>query len=242
LLDKWIFHEDHLRVLDGTMSDLTTFPPQSVGRHPERARSERDALDAVLDASLVGTLSTVVDGRPWVVPMLYARVGDRVLVHGSTGAGALRAVAAGAPVALCVAVIDGLVVAHTTFESSANYRSAVVSGTLERLSGAEQEAALDLLSERLVPGRTSEVRSTTKKERAQTLAMALPIVDGLWTVKVRDAWSDVPDEETDAWIGIVPMRTVYDPPQTAPFSPVGAPVPASVHALVESNVTTPVRA
>ncbi|MEO7069598.1 MAG: pyridoxamine 5'-phosphate oxidase family protein [Nostocoides sp.] len=224
------------------MTDVTTFPAQRVGRHPERARSERDHLDAVLDASLVGTLSTVVDGWPWVVPMLYARVGDRILVHGSTGAGALRAVAAGAPVALCVAVIDGLVVAHTTFESSANYRSAVVSGHLERLTGAEQEAALDHLSDRLVPGRNAEVRATTKKERAQTLAMALPILDGQWTVKVRDDWSDLPEEETDAWVGIVPMRMVFDPPQTAPFSPAGAPVPPSVRALAERNEPAPVRA
>ncbi len=223
------------------MSDLTTFPPQRVGRHPERASSERDALDAVLDASLVGTLSTVVDGRPWVVPMLYARVGDRILVHGSTGAGALRAVAAGSPVALCVALIDGLVVAHTTFESSANYRSAVVSGRLEPLTGAEQEAALDHLSERILPGRTDEVRPTTKKERSATLAMALPIVDGQWTVKVRDDWSSVPEEESDAWVGVVPIRTVFDPPQTAPFSPPDAPVPASVRALAERNVPSPVR-
>lgn len=223
------------------MSELTSLPPQRVGRHPERASTERDALEAVLDASLVGTLSTVVDGRPWVVPMLYARVGDRILVHGSTGAGALRAVAAGAPVALCVALIDGLVVAHTTFESSANYRSAVVSGQLERLSGAEQEEALDRLSERLVPGRTAEVRATTKKERAQTMAMALPIVDGQWTVKVRDDWSSVPEEETDAWVGVVPMRTVYDPPQTAPFSPAGAAVPTSVLGLAGRNMPTPAR-
>ncbi len=223
------------------MSNLATFPPPRVGRHPQRARSERDALDAVLDASLVGTLSTVVGGRPWVVPMLYARVGDRILVHGSTGAGALRAVAAGAPVALCVAVLDGRVVAHTTFESSANYRSAVVSGQLEQLTGAEQEEALDRLSDRLVPGRTGEVRPTSRKERAQTLAMALPIIDGQWTVKVRDDWSSVPEVDTDAWVGIVPVRTVYDPPRTAPFSPPGAPVPPSVLALAGHDAPVPAR-
>lgn len=214
-------------------------PVESVNRHPERARTARDDLYAVLDASLVGTLSTVVDGRPWVVPMLYARDGDRLLVHGSTGAGALRHVASGAPVALSVTLMDGLVVAHSTFESSANYRSAVVHGTLEALSGEEQVRALDTLSDRLIPGRVAEVPPIRRKEAAATLAMWLPIIDGQWTVKVRNAWSDLPEEPTDAWIGIVPVRTVYDEPVTAPFSPPGAEVPASVRRLVASESAGP---
>lgn len=208
---------------------------EAVNRHPERARTEREALYDVLDASLVGTLSTVVDGRPWVVPMLYARDGDRLLIHGSTGAGALRHVADGAPVALSVTLMDGLVVAHSTFESSANYRSAVVHGTLTRLTGEEQVTALDTLSDRLIPGRVAEVQAIQRKEAAATLAMWLPIEDGRWTVKVRDDWSDVPDAPTDAWMGIVPIRTVYDVPLTAPFCPAEREIPASVRRLVEST-------
>ena len=119
-------------------------PVERLGRHAERGRSEREALDALLDEVLAGTLSTVVDGRPWVVPMLFARDGDRVLLHGSTGAGALRQVAAGAPAVLSVTVVDGLVVAHTTFESSANYRSAVIHGELTPLGDAERTTALEL--------------------------------------------------------------------------------------------------
>ncbi|HEX5301636.1 MAG TPA: pyridoxamine 5'-phosphate oxidase family protein, partial [Streptosporangiaceae bacterium] len=75
-----------------------TLRPNQINRHRERSREERADLDAVLDAGPhVGTLSTVADGRPWVVPMLYGRAGDRILMHGSVGAGALRHVAAGAP-------------------------------------------------------------------------------------------------------------------------------------------------
>ena len=112
-------------------------------RKPDRGHLERDELDALLDEVLAGTLSTVVDGRPWVVPMLYARDGDRILLHGSTGAGALRHVAAGAPAALSVTVVDGLVVAHSTFDSSANYRSAVVHGELHAAQRRGPHPALD---------------------------------------------------------------------------------------------------
>ncbi len=98
-----------------------TLRKDQINRHRERARDERADLDAVLDAGYhVGTLSTVADGRPWVVPMLYGRAGDRILMHGSVGAGALRYVATGAPAALCVMHVDGWVYAHTLFDSSAN--------------------------------------------------------------------------------------------------------------------------
>src|ERR1700677_840501 len=141
--------------------------PDQIHRHPERARSGRADLDAVLDAGHhVGTLSTVVDGRPWVVPMLYGRDGDRILLHGSVGAGALREVAAGAPAALCVMHLDGWVYAHSLFNSSANYRSAVVHGHLVALSGDEAVEALTRIGECLMPGRSAEVPFHTKKQIA----------------------------------------------------------------------------
>ncbi|MGG5258414.1 DUF1272 domain-containing protein [Phycicoccus avicenniae] len=209
-------------------------PVERLTRKPERGTSDRADLDALLDEVLAGTLSTVVDGRPWCVPMLFARDGDRILLHGSTGAGALRQVAAGAPAALTVVSVDGMVVAHTTFESSANYRSAVVHGELVTLDDADRERALDALSERLVPGRTSEVRPMTRREQAATLAMALPITDGRWVLKARSGGPGDPDEETTAWTGVVPFRTVAGSPEPAPHAlAAGAPVPASVLGLVE---------
>ncbi len=209
-------------------------PVERLSRKPERGHSDRADLDALLDEVLAGTLSTVVDGRPWVVPMLFARDGDDILLHGSTGAGALRQVASGAPAALTVMALDGLVVAHTTFDSSANYRSAVVHGELRPLGDAERTRALEVLSERLVPGRTREVRPMTRREQAATLAMALPITDGRWLLKVRSGGPGEPDEATDAWSGVVPFRTVAGAPEPASWSvAAGTEVPPSVRALVD---------
>jgi nitroimidazol reductase NimA-like FMN-containing flavoprotein (pyridoxamine 5'-phosphate oxidase superfamily) len=211
-----------------------TGPEQRLGRHAERARGERAELDALLDEVLSGTLCTVVDGRPWVVPMLFARDEDRVLLHGSTGAGALRQVAAGAPAVLSVTVVDALVVAHSTFDSSANYRSAVVHGELTPLEGEDRTAALTRISERLIPGRTSEVRPMTRREEAATLAMALPITAGRWLLKARSGGPSVPEEGTDAWCGVVPLRVLAGAPEPAPWTvAAGTPVPVSVTAFVE---------
>ncbi|QBJ95127.1 pyridoxamine 5'-phosphate oxidase family protein [Rhodococcus sp. ABRD24] len=206
-------------------------------RLTERGRTDRAELDAILDATPVGTLATVVDGLPWVVPMLFARCGDRILLHGSTGAGALRHVAAGSPVALSVTLLDAIVVADNLFSSSANYRSAVVRGNLTVLRAAESESALVALSDALIPGRSTEVRASTGKELAATLAVALPIEPGGWTVKVRDAPPSEGDGNSETWSGVVPLRTVAGAPVRAPWVSDQASVPASVQALAAR--TTP---
>lgn len=208
-----------------------------IRRERERARTDRPDLDSVLDAASVGTLATVVDGLPWVVPMLYARDGDRILLHGSTGAGALRHVAAGAPAAFCVTLLDGMVVADTLFESTANYRSAVVRGNLTVIDPREAAYALDLLSDSLIPGRSSEVRASTKKELVATLAVALPITPDGWTVKVRDAPPAQVEESSQpgGWAGVVPLRTVAGDPVPAPWVSADVDVPESVLRLVKGT-------
>jgi uncharacterized protein len=210
-----------------------------INRHRERARDDRADLDAVLDAgNHVGSLSTVVDGRPWVVPMLYGRAGDRVLLHGSVGAGALRHVAAGAPAALCVTHLDGWVYAHTLFNSSANYRSAVVHGQLIPLAGDAAAEALTSISAGLMPGRSAEVPPHTKKELAATAALAMDITDGQWTVKIRDAGPGEPDEDEEPepglWTGVLPVLSTYGSPQTAAGIDRDTPVSPSVLSVLRA--------
>lgn len=188
----------------------------------------------MLDAIPVATLSTVVDGRPWVVPMMFARVGDALVIHGSTGAGALRHIAAGAPAALCVTTVDGVVVAHSTFNSSANYRSAVVYGNLNPLAGQEKWDALDALSDRILPGRSTEVAPMTPKELAATTAASMPIHDGQWMVKVRTGPPGTVVPDSPAWQGVVPVSTRFGAPEPAPGL-ADRPIPTSVRRLVEQG-------
>ncbi len=48
----------------------------TIKRHPERGSHDTEAVHAVLDAATMGHLGFVVDGQPFVIPMLYGRIGD----------------------------------------------------------------------------------------------------------------------------------------------------------------------
>jgi uncharacterized protein len=206
-----------------------------LNRFPELGVPDRAALDALLDSQWAGVLSCAVEGVPLAVPMLYARDGDRILLHGSTGAGALRTVAAGAPAVLTVFALDALVVAPTTYESSVNYRSATVRGELAPVE--DHELALDLFSDALIPGRTGEVRRPTRRELAATMGLSLPIAEDNWLLKVASEWPATPEDAgagPDVWSGLVPVRTILDEPIPAPWSS-HLPVPSSVLRLREEH-------
>jgi nitroimidazol reductase NimA-like FMN-containing flavoprotein (pyridoxamine 5'-phosphate oxidase superfamily) len=188
-----------------------------VRRLPEKQVTDRAVLDAVLDAARVAHVAVVDgEGRPYVLPVAHARDGDRVLFHGSTGSRLFRGLAAGAPTCLTVTLVDGLVAARSTFESSMHYRSAMVLGTATPVADADKPRALQVLTDHLMPGRWADARHPNAKELAATLVLALPLDE--WSVKVSDGPPD--DDESDldrpVWAGVVPVRAAWGEPVDAP--------------------------
>jgi nitroimidazol reductase NimA-like FMN-containing flavoprotein (pyridoxamine 5'-phosphate oxidase superfamily) len=199
-----------------------------VRRAPEKQVRDRSALDAVLDAALVAHVAVVEDGHPFVVPLGCARDGDRLLLHGSTASRAFRTLAAGAPTCATVTLLDGVVIARSQFESSMNYRCAMVLGSCTELAGAEKEAALALLSARLLPGVEGQ-RPPTRKELAATSILALPLHEWSLKISAKDGPDDEPaDLDRPAWAGVVPLRHVWDAPVDSPDLRVAIAPPAAV--------------
>lgn len=184
-----------------------------IRRIPQRAVTETEALHAVLDAGLVAHIAVVDDGQPFVLPVGYARRGHDVIFHGSTGSRLMRALAAGAPTCLTVTLLDGLVLARSAFESSMNYRSAMVLGTARRLEGDDELDALRHVSDHLLPGRWSDIRPPSAKERAATMTLALSLDE--CSVKIRTGGpEDDPADLTDpryapVWAGHIPLTESF---------------------------------
>ncbi|GAA4569699.1 hypothetical protein GCM10023176_26830 [Micromonospora coerulea] len=200
---------------EGT-DDVGRTPRTRVRRLPDLAVHDRATLHAVLDAGRIGHLAIADGDQPYALPVAYARDGDRVLVHGSTGSRLFRHLADGAPACLTVTLLDGLVLARSAFDSSMNYRCVMALGELTALHGDAKLAALERLSEHLLPGRWAQLRPPSAKELAATLVLALPLDE--CSVKVSAGPPEDPEDELDqpVWAGVVPVVEAYGTPQPDP--------------------------
>lgn len=205
-------------------------PPSArtaVRRLPERGAYDRATADAILDEGLVAHVGLATDHGPVVIPLLYARDGGRVLLHGSPAAGLLRGGKKGADLCLTVTLLDGLVLARSAFHHSVNYRSVVVFGTATPVADLDgKRAALDVLVQHVVPGRIGGTRPPSDEELRSTLVLALPLDEFSVKVRTGDPKDEPDDMDLPYWAGVVPLATVPGAPVTATDLRVDAPVPA----------------
>ena len=176
-------------------------------RFPKRGRYDRASVYAILDAGILCHMGFVHEGRPFVIPTAYARIGDEIYLHGSAASRALRVLEQGLPVCVTVTLMDGIVLARTAFNHSFNYRSVVVLGVARAIEGErEKEEALRGFTERIVPGRWKDVRPPTSQELRATTVLALPIEEA--SAKIREGPpGDAGDElEFKTWAGVVPFE------------------------------------
>jgi uncharacterized protein len=205
-----------------------------VRRSPKKGRYDRASIDAVLDKALLAHVAFVDDGEPVCIPMLHARVGDLLFIHGSTKSRAVRTLAGGAPACVTVTVVNALVLARSAFEHSANYDSAIVFGTFALVESPEERIrAFEAFTEKLLPGRWDEARRPNAKELKATEILALEIDEA--SAKVRTGPpddDDSADAALDVWAGVVPILTSYGTPEPSPGLRPGIEVSESVRRLV----------
>jgi nitroimidazol reductase NimA-like FMN-containing flavoprotein (pyridoxamine 5'-phosphate oxidase superfamily) len=186
-------------------------------RSRERAAYDRATVHAVLDQGYVCHLGFVRDGAPVVLPTLYARSGERLYVHGSTGSRPLRGAShGGLPVCLTVTHVDGLVLAKSAFHHSVNYRSVVVHGVAHEVTDPdERAAALDAIVDQVAPGRSADSRPPNARELAATAVIRLDL--GEVSVKSRTGGpnEDPEDVALPYWSGVIPVATAYGAPEPA---------------------------
>ena len=139
----------------------------------------------------------------------------------------MRELAKGAPTCITVTKLDGLVLARTTFDSSMNYRSVVILGTAEEITGEDKNELLEKLSDGLAPGRTLEVRKSSNKELAATTLLSVSLAEA--SVKIRSGMPhDDEGEGTGVWAGVIPLHLVAGEPIAADQESRNLPIPQSV--------------
>ena len=123
------------------MEKLTQTARTTLKRLPQRGAFDRESINQILDEGFICHVGFAVDGQQFVIPMSYARAGDRLFIHGSQASRMLRTLGQGIDVCLTVTLIDGLVLARSAFHHSMNYRSVVVFGRATLVDEREEKLA-----------------------------------------------------------------------------------------------------
>jgi uncharacterized protein len=204
-----------------------TGPPTDMGgarakvrRKPERARYDAAAVHAVLDAAPFCHVATVRDGRPVALPMVHARSGGTLVLHGSAAAGLFRDMRRASPVCVTATLFDGLVLARSARNHSVNYRSVTVHGDATLVTDPDEVLlGMRALIEHVAPGRWEQVRRPEPAELRETALWQVPIEEA--SVKARSGTTIDPESDfgVPVWAGEIPARLVFGAPVRAGHLP-----------------------
>jgi uncharacterized protein len=204
----------------------------TVRRNPERASYGTAAVHAVLDATPVCHVATVREGRPVVLPMVHARRGDMLVMHGSVAAGLFRDMRRSSPVCITATIFDGLVLARSARSYSVNYRSVTVHGDASLITDPDEVMlGMRALIEHVTPGRWEQVRRPEPDELRNTALWQVPIEEA--SAKARSGTTLDPESDFGwpVWAGHIPARLVFGAPVPADHLP-GSVDPAGRDVLV----------
>jgi uncharacterized protein len=213
------------------MTDRTLGPGARtrVRRLPEKARYDAAVVFEVFDAAPFCHLAANVDGLAMALPTLHAREGDALYLHGSLANAVMRAAIAAGTASVTATIYEGLRLARSGFESSIAYRSVVAVGPVSLVEDeAERRRVLDLLVERVLPGRSHEVRPATEREVRLTLVVRVEIAEASVKVSAGPTDDSPEDQLLDVWSGTVPASMTW-----------GTPVPSNDGAMASGDVPLP---
>jgi nitroimidazol reductase NimA-like FMN-containing flavoprotein (pyridoxamine 5'-phosphate oxidase superfamily) len=189
------------------MNEFSKTSKNQIKRLPKRGHYDRKTIFQILDEALICHVGFVQNEQPFVIPINFARIGDTLVLHGAKASRLLKHIEAGHPVCVEATLVDGLVLARSVFHHSINYRSVVLFGT-GRIVKADQEklAALEAITEHLIPGRWREARLPNRKELNATSVVVIKIDQASAKVRSGPPGDDEADYTLPIWAGVLPLQ------------------------------------
>jgi len=197
------------------MTSFSKTDKNRIKRLPKRGYYDRETIYKILDEALICHVGFVENNQPYIIPINFARVGDAIILHGAKASRLLKHIEAGNPVCVEVTLVDGLVLARSVFHHSVNYRSVVLFGAGQTVKDDQEKmAALEAITEHLIPGRWSEARLPNRKELNATSVVSIKIDQASAKVRSGPPGDDEADYALPIWAGVLPL-------QEMPLVPVG---------------------
>ncbi len=213
------------------MTDFPTTDRNQVRRMPTRASYDATTIYPIIDEALICHVGFVEDGQPFVIPTIHARMDNTIVLHGAKASRLLKHAATGAPLCITCTLVDGLVLARSVFHHSMNYRSAVLFGRGRLASTTEEKwAALETITEHVMPGRWADARQPNEIEMNATSVILVDIEEATAKVRTGPPGDDEEDYALPIWAGVLPTPMIPQPPVDDPRLNEGIDVPGYVDA------------
>ena len=172
----------------------------------KKASYDKKIIHRILDSGLLAHVGFNQEDGPVVVPMLYGRHKKEIYLHGARKARIIRLLEDTNRISLNVTLLDGIVLARSTFNSSMHYRSVTVFGKPELLENHKEKlSAMRVISENTAPGRWDEVRDSHINEVKMTGVIKVIIEEASAKISDSDPDDNLEDYEIPIWAGILPI-------------------------------------
>ena len=207
---------------------MKTYPISNrnrVKRISNNSDYSKETVHAIIDEALFCHLGIIHDGKPVVIPTIHARMGDHIVFHGSNASRLLK-ISNNNEICVTITLLDGLVMARSLFNSSMNYRSAVIFGKGEIIKDHnERMAAFKSITDHIAPGRWDDARQPNNSELKQTSVVRMPIDEASAKISVGPPEDEDEDYALDYWAGVIPINQTYGEPESDPILQEGITIP-----------------
>jgi nitroimidazol reductase NimA-like FMN-containing flavoprotein (pyridoxamine 5'-phosphate oxidase superfamily) len=203
-------------------SSYPTTPRTTVKRRAQRASYDRGQVHAILDEALIGALATIIDGEPVAQPMIHARDGEEIILHGSRNNRMLNALGAGARACLSVTLLDGLILGRSVPDHSFQYRSVAVHGLVRAIvDPAEKRERMRKVFDHIIAHRWETLPPVSDEYLATVKVLILPLEECVAKIN-----AGLPEDEVGApphavWSGVLPFALT-----SGALAPMPGPQPA----------------
>ena len=184
-----------------------------VKRIPKRGVYERETINKILDEAFICHVGFVIDNQPFVIPTAFARIADRLVIHGSAASRMMRSLSKEIDVCVTVTLIDALVLARSAFHHSMNYRSVVVFGKAKIIKDeSEKYEALKAFTGHIAAHRWDQVRPPSANELKATTVLSLPLTEASAKIRTGNPVDAEEDYALDVWAGVLPLNLTAGKP------------------------------
>ena len=175
-------------------------------RGTNRSSNTEQSVYEILDAGFLCHIAFQYQGQTMMIPTAYGRKDDTILIHGSTKNFMMNQLVNGQTACISVTHLDGIVLAKTLFDTSANYRSVVLFGKAEIIEDyQERMEALKIITENIIKGRWNEVPVGDENEIKATMLVKIKIDKA--SAKIRNGGPKGDENKTnEVWSGHIPLE------------------------------------